>query len=415
MAGEVRPPGDKSISHRCALFALMANGHSEITGISKGGDVNSTLGLVEALGGVVSEINGRVVIDSKGIREPRKILEVGNSGTLLRLATGMLAGYQGHFVLSGDESVNSRPMDRIIDPLTLMGAKISGRSGNKLAPIAIRGASLSGREFQGLPASAQVKSAILLAGLRADSPTTVIEHIPTRPHTEEMLKEVGVDVDIVDQVGSTRITVHPNPSLLAKSWKVPTDPSQAAFFIVGALISEKSEVLIKDVLIDKTRIGFLEVLKRMGADVELRMQSDSVADIYASSSSLRATDIGGDEIPSVIDELPILAIAAARAEGTSRITGAGELRIKESDRIATSLGMLSAFGVDAIELQDGMVITGSDRPFRPGIVETKFDHRIAMSAAIGSSVSTGEVEIRDASSVDTSYPGFLSVLLDLAE
>ncbi len=413
MAGEVRPPGDKSISHRCALLSLLANGRSEIFSISKGGDVNSTLGIVEALGAVVSEKDGRIVVESRGIQEPRKILDVGNSGTLLRLATGMLAGYGGHFVLSGDESVNSRPMDRVIEPLTAMGAKITGRSGNRMAPIAVLGSELKGHEFSGLPASAQVKSAILLAGLRADSPTSVIEVVSTRPHTEEMLQEIGVDVEIVDLGGSTRITVNPNSSLKAKSWRVPADPSQAAFFVVGALITPQSEVLVKDVLVHKTRTGFLEVLKRMGAEVELRMKSDSVADIYASSSNLKATDIGGDEIPSVIDELPILAIAAARAEGTSRITGAEELRIKESDRILTSVGMLRAFGVDVEELQDGMVIIGNDGSFRPSVIETKFDHRIAMSAAIGSLVADGQVEIRDASSVDTSYPGFLAVLLDL--
>ena len=338
LAGRLRVPGDKSISHRALLLAAVATGTSRLSGVADGDDVARTRAAVEALGARVraSGAGGFSVRGGgfEGLTEPEGVLDCANSGTSIRLLAGLLAGRPFHSVLDGDASLRVRPMGRVVEPLRVMGARIDGRAGGTLAPLAIRGGGLAGRRHQLAVASAQVKTALLLAGLQAEGPTEVTEPALSRDHTERLLATLGVD--LVPVPGGVRVTPGPvAPFELA----VPGDPSAAAFFVVGACVTPGSDLVVEDVCLNPTRTGFVEVLRRMGAKIDTEITGERggepVGNLHVIASPLVATVIRGAEIPSVIDEIPALAVAAAFAEGTTEIADAAELRVKESDRVGT--------------------------------------------------------------------------------
>jgi 3-phosphoshikimate 1-carboxyvinyltransferase len=416
LTGSLSVPGDKSISHRVLLLAAIAPGTTYASGVSLGDDVQRTRRVIEQLGAEIEDFDPgpgpggqaragmALAVTGGALAEPTGPLDLGNSGTGLRLVAGICAGQDAFSVLTGDESLVTRPMDRVVEPLRSMGAKIDGRAGGRLAPLAIRGGGLTGIDYSPPVVSAQVKSAVLLAGLFASGSTTVRESVPTRRHTEELLAEFGGDV-LVD---GASVTVRPARLSSAKV-VVPGDPSQAAFWVVAGLICPDSEVTVEGVYLGYGRAGFLDVLRRMGANLEV-----SVADgtVRASTSPLRGTDIGPDDIPSMIDEVPAVAVAAAFAEGTTVISGAAELRVKESDRIASTVGMLNAFGIGATETVDGMIIPGG-RPHGDAVVDARGDHRLAMAACICGLAVAGQTRIHAWNSVATSYPGFAAQVAEL--
>ena len=416
LAGEIVPPGDKSLSHRAAMFAAIAEGDTEITGFLRGEDTLNTVRAVRQLGIPVEEdgpgtflVRGRGL---NGLREPASVLDLGNSGTGMRLLAGLLAG-QGFFsVLTGDQYLVKRPMGRITDPLRRMGATIDGRSGGTLAPLAIRGAGEATRplDFRSPVASAQVKSAVLLCGLYAAGTTTVEEPRKSRDHTERMLRFFGVEV----QEEGLRVSVRGRQPLRPRGRLViPADISSAAFFLVAAAIVPGSDLVVRNVGVNPTRTGVLDVLAAMGADLSLERRREEagepVADIRVRHRGLRAARIGGDLIPRLIDEVPVLAVAAAFAEGTTVISDAAELRVKESDRIATMAAELRKLGAQVRELPDGMEITGRGR-LTGAVTESHGDHRIAMSLAVAGLAAAGRTVVRDASWIDTSFPGFAGML-----
>ena len=403
LTGRLRVPGDKSISHRALLLAARAGGTSRITGLSDGADVAATLQAIRAFGASVTERDGVVTVEGGGIHEPSTVIDVGNSGTGIRLMAGLAAGIDGLTVLYGDESIARRPMGRVAEPLRLMGARIDGRDGGRLPPLVIRGGDLRGIDYELPVPSAQVKGAVLLAGLSAAAPTTVRERVPTRAHTEQMLASCGARVEVVD--GS--VTVHPG-RLTAADFAVPGDPSQAAFWVVAACLVPGSDLTVEGVYVGPQRAGFLDVLRRMGADVEVvGLDPDTtVADIRARSGPLVATEVAGEEVPGLIDEIPILAVAAAHATGTTTFRDAAELKVKESDRIATMVAALRAVGAEAEGYDDGLAVNGHGGPVRGGQVDSAGDHRVAMSLAVAGLVATGPVHISGWDAVATSYPGF---------
>lgn len=405
LKGSPRVPGDKSISHRALILSALAEGVSRISNLSDGQDVAHTAMALESMGaqvtrnlGGLSEVRG----GPSRLHEPLEPLYVGNSGTSVRLLAGVAAGLDGLFVLFGDRSLARRPMGRVTEPLGLMGARIDGRAGGEHTPLVIRGGGLSGLEYRCPVPSAQVKSAVLLAGLFASGPTSVVEPLATRNHTEEMLSAAGVEV----RSSGTRVTLWPGP-LRPMDWVVPADPSQAAFWVVAAAITPGSEVCIHQVYLGPGRAGFLEVLKRMGAQVEVDNYDPASrsGDLCARYGPLRATEIGGAEVPGLIDEIPVLAVAAACAEGETVFKDAAELRVKESDRIASVVAALRAMGADAYERPDGLVVRGG--ALRGGArVDSQGDHRVAMAAAVGALAGSEPVRIEGWESVATSYPGF---------
>jgi 3-phosphoshikimate 1-carboxyvinyltransferase len=397
LGGTVSVPGDKSISHRALLLAGLAEGTSHVTGLSQGDDVRRTrLGLEQF--GVEIEPSGDGLTITGGLwQEPGEPIDLGNSGTAMRLFTGVCAGQDAFTVLTGDQYLRARPMDRVAVPLRSMGATVDGRSGGRLAPLAIRGGRLTGIDYVPPVVSAQVKSAILLAGLFAHGPTTVRESVGTRRHTEEMLTDFGGEV----RVEGTAVTVWPS-ALSAAKVVVPGDPSQAAFWAVGALICPDSAVTVSGVYLGFGRAGFVDVLRRMGASIEADITSGV---LRAASGPLRGVTIGPEDIPGMVDEIPVIAVAAAFAEGTTVISGAGELRVKESDRIATTVAMLGAFGFSVTETADGMIINGG-RPAGGATVDAHGDHRLAMAACICGLAAPGTTTIKGWDSVATSYPGF---------
>ena len=405
ISGRIRVPGDKSISHRALLLAARAQGTSRLAGLSRGADVVATRRAVEAFGAVVAdEPDGSVVVSGGVLHEPERVIDVGNSGTGIRLMAGWAAGIDGLAVLQGDASIARRPMGRVVEPLRAMGARIDGRQDGRLPPLVVRGGGLHGIDYQLPVPSAQVKGAVLLAGLNASGTTTVREKLATRAHTEQMLVACGVRVDVEDHA----VTVHPGP-LRATDFDVPCDPSQAAFWVVAACVTPGSDVTVENVYIGAQRAGFIEVLRRMGADLSLEGYDPvaTVADIRARWSPLTATEVGGSEIPGLIDEIPVLAVAAAFADGTTIFRDAAELRVKESDRIATMVAALTAVGVDTQGRPDGLVVTG--RPGQPpggGRVDASGDHRVAMSLAVAALASGEAIHIDGWDSVSTSYPGF---------
>jgi 3-phosphoshikimate 1-carboxyvinyltransferase len=410
LKGRLRVPGDKSISHRAVLIAAWASGTSRLVGLSSGADVGHTLDAVAALGVEVDRTGPEVRLKGsrRRLSEPEAAIDVGNSGTGIRLLAGLTATIDGLTVLQGDRSVSRRPMDRVAAPLRLMGAHVDGRQGGRYPPLVVRGGGLMGIDYTLPVASAQVKSAVLLAALGAEGRTRVYEPVPVRAHTEEMLAEAGAGIEVVPQGAGYVVTLQPGP-LHAINLKVPADPSQAAFWVVAACIVPGSDLVLEDVYVGRQRAGFIDVLLRMGARIELLSEDPErhTADIHVKAGPLSGTSVSPAEVPSLIDEVPVLAVAAAVADGATRFDGAGELRVKESDRLATTVGMLRDLGARAEALDEAMVVTGNaGAPFNDGQVSSHGDHRIAMAAAVGTLVAKEAVRIEGWSATATSYPSF---------
>ena len=410
LSGQAIVPGDKSISHRALLLSALAEGTSSIFGISSGDDVARTAKVVTQLGATI-ERQRDVLIVAGGrslLHEASAPLDFGNSGTGMRLAMGIVAGIPGLHQLHGDHSLSSRPMDRVARPLGHMGAHIIGQGERCTAPLEISGAALGGIEFAVPVPSAQVKSAILLAALGAKGRTIVTESVRTRPHTEEMIAEAGGRISVTDGPDGRSIELEPS-ELEARDWKVAADPSQSAFFVVAALLANSSTVSVHDLYPDPTRIGFLSVLARMGASLEIEGH-DGRLSVTARSSELMGTTIHGDEIPS-LDEVPILAVAAAAAEGITRFVGVAELRIKESDRFDRTIELMSSLGASCSGDGDDLVVEGlgTAKRFSPVSFDAHEDHRMAMSAAIAGIVGGG-AKVAGFETVASSFPGFLDVL-----
>ncbi|HEY5108495.1 MAG TPA: 3-phosphoshikimate 1-carboxyvinyltransferase [Acidimicrobiales bacterium] len=415
LVGAVDVPGDKSISHRALLLSALAEGTSGITGLSGGDDVTRTRHAVEALGAIVAEDGALVTVEGGRSRlsAPASTIDLGNSGTGMRLLAGVVATVPGTTRLTGDDSLRSRPMDRVADPLALMGATVVGEGERCLPPLAITGRALHGIDYTPPMASAQVKSAVLLAGLVADGETVVREPVATRAHTEEMLAEAGADIE-VEPWGEGRVVRLRPSTLRARSWEVPGDPSQAAFWVVAGAVVPGSRVTVDQVHLGAERIGFLHVLIRMGADVTLRDIGGDVGSITASYSRLTGTTVESTEIPS-LDEVPILAVAALVADGPTRFRDLGELRVKESDRLEGTARLVRAFGGVATVEGDDLVVEGGTVP-APGTVDAEGDHRMAMAAAVAAAAvpSAGRTVIHGWEAVATSYPGFAETLDRLA-
>ena len=412
--GEITVPGDKSISHRAVMFGSLAKGTTQVTGFLKGADCLSTISCFRQLGVSIEEKDQKIYIHGKGLHglsTPDSILDAGNSGTTTRLISGILSGQNFSSTITGDASIQKRPMKRIITPLSQMGASIKSVHGNDCAPLCISPASLHGITYQSPVASAQVKSSILLAGLYADGITTVKEPAISRNHTEIMLKSFGATV----HTEGLSASILPEPDLTALEISVPGDISSAAYFIAAGLIVPGSEIQIRHVGINPTRDGILQVAKAMGGNITLENVSESgepTADIVVRSSSLHGTTIEGAIIPTLIDELPVIAIMAAAAEGTTVIKDATELKVKESNRIDVMVENLSAMGCDITATEDGMIIKGGNT-LHGAEIDSHLDHRIAMSFAIASLIADGVTRIKDASCVNISYPSFYQDLASL--
>lgn len=412
VCGTIEVPGDKSISHRAVMLGSLARGTTVVRGFLRGEDTISTLNVFRAMGIEAVEDGETLLIRGKGLRglsEPEDVLDCGNSGTSMRLLTGLLAG-QGFFsVLTGDRYLRARPMGRVIGPLSEMGATIFGRAGGTKAPLAIQGRRLKGISYASPVASAQVKSSLLLAGLYADGVTEVTEPSLSRDHSERMLRYFGADL----QVLSNGARIRGGGDLEGRDVNVPGDISSAAFFMVAALIVPGSELLITGVGTNPTRTGVIDILRQMGADLELtnprEMSGEPVADILVRSSSLRGVEIGGKTVPRAIDEFPVICVAAACAEGKTIIRDAKELRVKETDRIAAMAANLRRAGVRVEETEDGMEIAGTGRLL--GCAADSFgDHRIAMSMLIGGLAASGETTVNDIGCIATSFPTFIELL-----
>lgn len=410
--GEFTPPGDKSVSHRSLIIGSLAAGTTEVSGFLNCDDTISTANAMRKLGSEI-EINGSgVKITGKGLSglsEPEDVIDAGNSGTTTRLLTGLLSA-QGFFsALTGDMYLRARPMRRVVDPLRLMGAKITGREGGNKLPLAIDGGRLNGISYELPVASAQVKSALLFAGLYAEGETEVIEPEPTRDHTERMLSCFGVKLD----KNGNRIKITRQNEFNGRDISVPGDLSSAAFFIVAALINPGSEVIIKNVGINPLRTGVLDILGQMGGNIELlnerEVSGEPVGDILVKSSDMRGTEIKGEMIPKAIDELPVIAAAACFADGETIIKDARELRVKETDRIRVMTAELRKLGAQVREFEDGMSITGGGS-LKGAQCSSWGDHRIAMAVAVAATRAGGETVIDDADCVSVSYPGFFDVL-----
>lgn len=415
LRGEVTVPGDKSISHRSVMFGSIAEGTTEIHNFLEGADCLSTISCFRSMGVDIEKKNGVVLVRGNGLRglkPPAGVLDCGNSGTTTRLISGILAPQTFSVTLTGDESIRKRPMKRIIDPLSMMGADIRSIRENGCAPLEIRGTQLHGIHYHSKVASAQVKSAILLAGLYADGETSVTEPKLSRNHTELMLNFFGADI----RTSGATATVLPAEELYGNKILVPGDISSSVYFVAAGLIIPGSEILIRNVGINPTRDGLIRVCRAMGADITLYNEtyddSEPTADILVRYSTLKGTVIEGDIIPTMIDELPTVALMACFAEGTTIIRDAAELKVKESNRIAIMVQNLTAMGADVEETEDGMIIRGG-RPLHGAVIETKKDHRIAMTFAIAAMAAEGETEIPDADCVDISYPAFFRDLAAL--
>ena len=406
LRGRLRVPGDKSISHRSLLLGALASGTSRITGLSAGLDVQATRRAVASFGATVERgaNDGEWAVTGGKLAEPDDVIDVGNSGTAIRLMVGWAAAIDALTVLKGDRSIARRPMGRVVEPIRSMGASLDGRGNGSLPPLVVRGGHLHGIDYELPVPSAQVKGAILLAGVSAEGETTVRERHPTRVHTEEMLPLWGGRV----RLGEGSVTVVPGP-LSPCDFDVPGDPSQAAFWIVAACITPGSDLTVQNIYLGAQRAGFLAVLERMGANVEVAGFDDrrGVGDVRARFGPLVATQVGGAEIPGLIDEIPVLAVAAAFAEGATVFSDAGELRHKESDRVESTVGALRTLGVSAEGKPDGLVVEGNaGASLKGGIIDSEGDHRVAMSMAVASLRSVSPVTIDAWESVATSYPGF---------
>lgn len=411
LRGTVVVPGDKSISHRAVIFNSIAEGNARITNFLTGADCLSTIACMRALGVDITQHGDQVEVRGRGLRglqAPPAQLDCGNSGTTIRLLTGLLAGQSFRSVLTGDDSLRRRPQLRVVEPLRRLGAQIDGEADGNYAPLVIDGAPLHGGEIEVTVASAQVKSALLLAGLLANAPLVLTGKLRSRDHTERMLAAMGVDL----RVDADRIMLHPLAYPVFPyplSLRVPGDPSSAAFWWVAASIHPDADITTAGVCLNPTRTGALDALRAMGAHIEVENRrtegQEPVGDVHVHSAPLHGTTIGGDLIPRLIDELPVLAVAAAYAHGTTTIRDAAELRAKESDRIATVASELGKLGAPVTPTTDGMVIEGGGE-LHGAIVDSYGDHRLAMCLAVAALAAEGTTTINDAASVAVSYPTF---------
>lgn len=422
LRGTIAVPGDKSISHRAIMFGALAEGITEVTNFLRGADCLSTIRCFRQLGIDINDdpASDRIIVHGKGLyglTPPKDMLDVGNSGTTMRLISGILCGQNFPVSLTGDESIQRRPMGRIMTPLTQMGAEIESIRGNNCAPLSINktkknNTRLRSIHYKSPVASAQIKSCVLLAGLYAEGETSVTEPSLSRNHTELMLREFGADIKSMDLTAA----ITPNPHLTGHKIQVPGDISSAAYFIAAGLMVPNSEVIIKNVGINPTRDGILRVCKQMGADIRLENIIDHggepVADLVVRHSELYSTEVSGSVIPTLIDEIPIIAVLACFAKGQTVIKDAAELKVKESNRIDVMVDNLSRMGADIIATEDGMIINGG-KPLHSAVIDSKDDHRIAMSFAIASLMAEGDTEIRGAECVNISYPNFYSDLRKL--
>ena len=416
LRGELTVPGDKSISHRAVMFGSLAKGTTRISHFLEGADCLSTIACFRKMGIGIERNASEILIHGKGLHglsAPDGILDVGNSGTTTRLISGILAGQKFTSELDGDDSIRTRPMKRIMTPLTSMGADIVSKCDNGCAPLVIHGKTLHGIHYDSPVASAQVKSCVLLAGMYADGITSVTEPVLSRNHTEIMLNYFGANVNSQ----GTTASIEPEPVLNGREIKVPGDISSAAYFIAAALLVPGSELLIKNVGTNPTRAGILEVCRAMGADITyLNENCDSgepTADLLVRTSTLHGTTVEGAIIPTLIDEIPMIAVMAAFAEGTTIIRDAAELKVKETDRIKTTTEGLLAMGVDVTPTDDGMIIRGGN-PVHGGQINSYLDHRIAMAFSIAALAAEGNTEIQDGQCVDVSYPSFFTELHSLS-
>lgn len=417
LEGAITVPADKSITHRAIILSSLAEGTSRIINPLRGEDCLRTLDAFRMMGTRIDDRGGEIIVTGSGIdglREPDNVIDCGNSGTTARLLCGVLSGQSFFTVLTGDDSLRNRPMERVTAPLSAMGARFFGRNGGTKLPMAVIGGRLKPLRYESPVASAQVKTAILLAGLFLDGVTEVIEPGGSRDHTERMLPAYGADL----QVDGLKVRLKGRSMLKARDMTVPGDLSSAAFFIVAALTVPGSSVTVLNVGVNPTRTGILDILERMGARIALEnlrtVSGEPVADLHVDHTALKGVDIGGDLVVRAIDEFPAICVAAAMAEGETRITGASELRVKESDRIAVMTEGLRAMGIAVEELPDGMVINGGGE-LKPGRFRSYGDHRIAMAMAIASLNAEGTSSIEGAECIDTSFPGFFETLAGLSQ
>ncbi len=417
LSGELTVPGDKSISHRSIMLGSIAKGTTAIRGFLQGADCLSSIACFRKMGVEIQNDGDLVTVKGlglRGLKAPTDTLDVGNSGTTTRLMSGILAAQNFSCRVNGDASIQKRPMKRIMLPLSMMGANITSELGNDCAPLRITGSNLHGIAYDSPVASAQVKSAILFAGLYADGVTSVTEPAVSRNHTELMFESFGVDIKTEGRTA----TVHPASELYAQEIEVPGDISSAAYFIAAGLITPNSEITIKNVGINPTRDGILRVCEMMGANVKLEAKGggvgEPIADITVSTTTLHGCEIGGNIIPTLIDEIPIIAIMAATAEGDTIIKDAAELKVKESNRIDVMVSNLSAMGASIEATDDGMIIHGG-KPLHGAAIDSKLDHRVAMSFAVASLIADGETEILGSECVDISYPTFYRDLMKLVQ
>ncbi|MFL0732671.1 MAG: 3-phosphoshikimate 1-carboxyvinyltransferase, partial [Prochlorococcus sp.] len=397
LCGTVRVPGDKSISHRALLFGAIAEGSTTIEGLLPAEDPLSTAACLRAMGATISPIRAGEIVHVEGVgldglQEPEEVLDCGNSGTTMRLMLGLLAGRHGrHFVLTGDKSLSRRPMNRVAQPLAMMGAAINGRSSGNFAPLAVSGKKLRGAVIGTPVASAQVKSALVLAALTAQGSTTVIEPAHSRDHTERMLRAFGANLEVVGEMGR-HISVQPGSTLHGQTVVVPGDISSAAFWLVAGSLVPGAELLIENVGLNPTRTGILEVMESMEARIEVINQrevaGEPVGDLRVKQGPLKPFSINEEIMPRLVDEVPILAVAACFCDGESKITGASELRVKETDRLAVMTRQLTAMGADIDEHPDGLTIRGG-RTLRGAALDSETDHRVAMSLAVAALLATG--------------------------
>ncbi len=421
LTGEIAVPGDKSISHRALMFGALAVGETRITGLLEGEDVLRTAAAMRALGAAIWRDGAAWLVAGRGIGgliPPEDVLDMGNSGTAARLLCGILASHDIFAVMTGDASLRKRPMRRVIEPLRASGAVFSARPGERL-PLSVQGARDALPITYTLPvASAQVKSAVLLAGLNARGVTEVTEPEPTRDHSENMLRHFGAEISVAAASHHGRvIRLMGQPELRGADVAVPGDPSSAAFPIVAGLLVPGSYLVVRDVGLNPLRTGLFETLREMGAELTIRNQrvqgGESLGDVVVAHTALRAVDVPPDRAPSMIDEYPILAVACAAARGTSRLRGLSELRVKESDRLAATAAMLRAGGVHVEIDGDDLIIHGGHVLPGGGLVETHMDHRLAMSALVFGQITSSPMRIDDASFIDTSFPGFVTLMRKL--
>lgn len=418
LKGELHIPGDKSISHRSVMFGAMAEGKTVIKNFLPGADCLSTIACFRKMGVEIEQNGSDVTVRGKGLdqlAEPAELLDVGNSGTTIRLMLGILAGRPFHSTVAGDESIAKRPMKRVTEPLRKMGAKIDGRAGGEYTPLSVRGGHLKAIDFQSPVASAQIKSAVLLAGLQAEGTTTVTEPHKSRDHTERMLSMFGVSL----REDETSVSIEGGQQLKAAEVFVPGDISSAAFFLAAASLVPGSEVVLRNVGLNPTRTGIIDVLKEMGADLEIEEKdtgnTEPYGDLRIKTSSLKAAEISGDLIPRLIDEIPIIALLATQAEGTTVIKDAAELKVKETNRIDTVASELKKIGANIEPTEDGMKIHGKTPLTGGAKVSSHGDHRIGMMLGIAACICEQPIDILQPEAVSVSYPSFFEHIEKLAE